>query len=294
MKSYGNETYTIDRCPECGYGFVNPRPSLDFLKAHYAGGGHGISSGSLTPESVIAAETNDPNSTIDAKRMIGTVERLLVGQHRTSRRLLDVGAGYGFFSREASIKGFTVVAIDIAEPERQIARSISGIDPIHTAFENVDLTDSSFSVVLMSQVLEHALDVEAWISKAWLLLETNGILAIALPNFGSLQRIILGQNEPYICPPDHLNFFTPGALRRLLEMNGFAVETSQHVSRIPRQTIKRHIPSIAAPLARPLWVLTNMTLRMVDLMGLGSIMNIYARKISPGQPFFWREKKSDA
>lgn len=280
VKRYGRDTYTIDRCSECGYAFVNPRPSLDFLKAHYRECGHGASSNLQTSESVIAAETLDPNSTIDAKRMIGTIRRLLAGQHDMSRQLLDVGAGYGFFSKEAITNGFKVVAMDLAENERQIARSISGIAPIQATFEDLDLAPSSMSVVLMSQVLEHALNVEAWISKAWRLLEPNGILAIALPNFGSLQRIILQESEPYICPPDHLNFFTPGALTKLLEKNGFTVEIIQHVSRVPKSTIRRRVPGIAAPMALPLWILANMTLRIIDFMCLGSIISVYGRKVS--------------
>lgn len=280
VKRYGSDTYTIDRCSECGYAFVNPRPSINFLKAHYSRCGHGVSSNLQTSWSVIAAETLDPNSTIDAKRMIGTIRRLLAGQHKTSQQLLDVGAGYGFFSKEAIINDFKVVAIDFAENERQISRSVSGIDPIPITFEDLELDPSSMAVVLMSQVLEHALDVEAWVSKAWQLLENDGILAIALPNFGSLQRVILRENEPYICPPDHLNFFTPGALTMLLEKNGFVVEKIQHVSRVPRSTIKRRVPGIAAHLALPLWILVNTTLRIVDFMRLGSIINVYGRKVS--------------
>ena len=280
VKKYVNDTYTIDRCSDCGYAFVNPRPSMDFLKAHYRTCGHGASLNLPSLESVIAAEAVDPNSTIDAKRMLATIKHLMDGRHDMSGRLLDVGSGYGFFSREAVTNDFRVVAIELAENERKISRSISGIDPIPTTFEDLELDPSSMSVVLMSQVLEHALGIEAWVSKAWQLLETDGILAIALPNFGSLQRIILQENEPYICPPDHLNFFTPGALTMLLEKNGFVVEKIQHVSRVPRSTIKRRVPRIAAPLALPLWILVSTALQIVDFMRLGSIINVYGRKVS--------------
>lgn len=183
-------------------------------------------------------------------------------------------------SREAVTNDFEVVAIEFAENERQISRSISGIDPISTSFEDLDLDSSSISVVLMSHVLEHALDVQAWVSKARQLLETGGILAIALPNFRSLQRIILQENEPYICPPEHLNFFTPRALTMLLEKNGFVVEQIQHVSRVPRSAMNRRVPRIAAPLARPLWILVSAALQIVDFMRLGSIINVYGRKVS--------------
>lgn len=253
---------------------------MNFLKAHYRNFGHGATINPPTLASIMAAEAEDPNSTIDAKRMISTIKHLLADQHKMSGRLLDVGAGYGFFSKEAVNNDFKVVSLDIAENERNISSSVSGIDPISSTFEDLELDHSSMSVVLMSQILEHALDVEAWVTKAWQLLENEGVLAIALPNFGSLQRIILRENEPYICPPDHLNFFTPEALTVLLEKKGFVVEKIQHVSRVPRRTIQRRVPKIATPLALPLCMIVNATLRIVDFLRFGSIINVYARKVS--------------
>ncbi len=279
VKKCGDDTYAVDRCSECGFAFVNPRPSMEFLKAHYRTSGHGVSLDPPTLESVIAGEAVDPNSTIDAKRMISTIKNLTKDRQNKSHRLLDVGAGYGFFSKEAAINDFQVIAIDLAENERQISKSISGIDPVPTTFEDLELDPSSLSVVLMSQILEHALDVEEWVCKAGQLLETGGVLAIALPNFGSLQRIILQKNDPYICPPDHLNFFTPGSLRNLLKNNGFVVEKIQHVSRIPRSTIQKRMPRMLSPLSRPLFYLVSMALRIVDFLGLGSIINVYATKV---------------
>lgn len=280
VKKYPHGTYTIDRCPECGYAFANPRPSMNFLKAHYSNSGHGETHNPPTLEAVLVSEAKDPNSTLDAARMIATIRHLIEGRDGMTWRLLDVGSGYGFFSKEALANGFQVAAIDLAENERKIAHSISGVIPLPTSFEDLDLAPSSLSVVLMSQILEHALDVEAWVSKAWQLLEDGGILAIALPNFGSLQRIVLQEKEPYICPPDHLNFFTTGALTALLEENGFSVEKIQHVSRVPKCTIQKRMPGFIASLGPPLWLFVNAAFRLVDFMRLGTIVNVYARKVS--------------
>ena len=98
---------------------------MNFIKAHYSKCGHGTSLKPLSLESVIAAEVVDPNSSIDAKRMIATIKHLMEGRRNMSGRLLDVGAGYGFFSREAMINNFRVVAVDFAENEGQISRSVS-------------------------------------------------------------------------------------------------------------------------------------------------------------------------
>jgi 2-polyprenyl-3-methyl-5-hydroxy-6-metoxy-1,4-benzoquinol methylase len=277
-KRDGQDSYAIVLCSACGYAFVDPRPSMEFLAQYYGTFGHGGMQDRVSLQSVVDAETRDPNSTLDARRMVATIAAMTHGRSSLSKRFLDVGAGYGFFSREAVAAKFEVVAINPAAAERHLARAVSGIEPLATSFEELTLAPASVSVVLMSQVLEHALDVNGWVAKAWGLLEREGVLAIALPNFGSLQRMILQHDEPYICPPAHLNYFSPGSLSALLVRTGFTVERIEHVSRLPRRTILNRVPKAAAALSTPLWFMTNQLLKAVDLARLGSIINVYARK----------------
>jgi hypothetical protein len=39
-KTVNGKTYTIDFCKGCGFAFVNPRPSFDFLMDFYSESGH--------------------------------------------------------------------------------------------------------------------------------------------------------------------------------------------------------------------------------------------------------------
>ena len=71
----------------------------------------------------------------------------------------------------------------------------------------------------MSHVLEHSLRPLDWLAHAAKLLSPDGILAIAIPNFGGIYRF-LGERDPWIIPPVHLQFFTPRSLRRALESSG--------------------------------------------------------------------------
>ena len=73
----------------------------------------------------------------------------------------------------------------------------------------------------MSQILEHACDINLWMEKVHGLLKEEGLVAIAVPNFNSFLRFFLEEREPYITPPAHLNFFSPTSLGRLLEKHGF-------------------------------------------------------------------------
>jgi 2-polyprenyl-3-methyl-5-hydroxy-6-metoxy-1,4-benzoquinol methylase len=277
-----NERYQIEKCTSCGFAFVNPRPSISFLMQYYSSSGHGLNpdisrDSRITIDSLLMKEAASPNSTIDARRMIGTIDKL--ASERTRRKLLDVGCGFGFFSKEALLRGYDVTALEMAEIESSVAREMLGISPIQTSFEDFSSTVGEFNVVLMSQILEHAHDVNLWIAKTRDMLANDGILAIALPNFGSIFRLILQETEPYICPPAHLNFFNPISLSRLLKNHGFKVEAIQWVSRIPKQTFAKRIPSIANPVVPLITGTSGVVLAILDFFRLGMMINVYARKI---------------
>ncbi len=273
--------YHIDRCTRCGYAFVNPRPNMGFLMNYYAAFGLGNAYGQKempTLDSVQRQEQQDPNSTVDARRLLNTLLRL-AGTPK-GRKFLDVGCGSGFFSKEALSNGYEVVALELAKTDRAIAAQLTGLTPLDASFEDFKHPPQSFSVVLMSQILEHALDINLWIEKANGLLEKGGILAIALPNFGGLSRIVLREREPYICPPAHLNFFSPLSLTALLTRHGFQVAETQWVSRIPAASLQRRLPKPfrhAWPIVR--WI-SSASLRVVDGLRLGIMINVYARKTS--------------
>jgi hypothetical protein len=109
------------------------------------------------------------------------------------------------------------------------------------------------------------------------LLVPGGVLAIALPNFGSIFRLILQENEAYICPPAHLNFFTRKNLSRLLEKKGFVVQKVQWISRLDKKVLFRRIPALSF-LGQGVAVPLRVSLSMIDRLHLGMIINLYAQK----------------
>jgi len=270
--------YRIDRCVACGYAFVNPRPSFEFLMRYYSSHGHSHNkdTDNKSLELILEKEKHYPNSTIDARRIIKTIIGLSPDNQK--KNFLDVGCGYGFFTSEALRNKFEVVALELASTEREIAIQMTGLIPVSTSFEEFEYERESFSTILMSQILEHAFDIRSWISKANNLLIVNGLLVIALPNFDSIFRLIMNENEPFICPPTHLNFFSPKNISFFLESQGFKVEKIQYVSRIPPQTFEKRIP-MPAKMALPIINgMTGLTLKLLDVLHLGMIINVYARK----------------
>ncbi|MCY3005772.1 MAG: methyltransferase domain-containing protein [Planctomycetota bacterium] len=285
-KQVGEQQYRMDVCQSCGYCFVNPRPSLAFLMDYYSTFGHGdaeIAQDKPTLESVQKREKSFPNSTVDAKCLVRTIQSLANssgGSARISNRFLDVGCGYGFFSHEAQRAGFEVQALELAAIERQIAHQMTGLDPTASSFEEYVCEPSSLGVVLMSQILEHVLDVNLWIEKAHRLLVPGGILAIALPNYGSITRKLLQERDPFVCPPTHLNFFSPRSLSCLLRKHGFEVAKIEWVSRLPKSSFEKRCPSFARPLLPLVHFGTSLALQAIDLSRLGMVIRVYGRKKS--------------
>lgn len=270
--------FKIDRCVSCGYAFVNPRPSIRFLKEFYATSGHGdwTEADGVTASDLIEREKKFPNSTKDAQRIIATANAL--GYSGQERRLLDVGCGYGFFTREALANGFSVDAIELASKERGLAHEMTGLEPKPTTFEDYEHDGDLYSIILMSQILEHAQDVVLWVEKARSLLVDGGGLIIAVPNFDGIFRRVMQENEPYIIPPAHLNYFGSKNLSLLLEAHGFEVEKVQWVSRIMPTAFEKRFSWAGKSVLSTIQLVSSGAMNTIDLLRMGLFINVYAKK----------------
>lgn len=191
-----------------------------------------------------------PGSRSDAIRYLSLFQKNL-GSERNPIRLLEVGAGWAYASRIASLKGW---AVDAIEYSPSCVSSLKLALPSESivwqgSFESFyEQTDKSYDAILMSQVLEHALDPAEWLSYAYRLLRPGGVLIVAVPQFKGIYRF-LGVRDPYIIPPEHLNFFTRRSLGLLATRLGFEVVEASGYSRIPFYNLIRrfkfYIPSIA-------------------------------------------------
>jgi 2-polyprenyl-3-methyl-5-hydroxy-6-metoxy-1,4-benzoquinol methylase len=281
VKATSHGEFPIDTCSACGFGFVNPRPSSEYLMNFYAVSGLPGEDQSEVPtatlEDILAAEQAFPNSTLDASRIVRNTSYILADKTRTYR-LLDVGCGFGFYSREARGAGFEVTAIELASHERGVATQLAGIVPQAVSFEAFSAEPKSFSAIVMSQILEHAEDVNVWVAKANSLLVPHGVLAIALPNFASIFRWLMQEDEPFVSPPAHLNYFSAGSLTTLLERHGFQVRKTQWSSRLGFRAIEKRIPKVGRAMTPMLEIGSKAILRAIDAAHLGQMITVYAEK----------------
>ncbi len=221
--------FTLMECSFCNHAFVGDPVSPSGLADYYE---------SRTKYSQGFDEDlknqNFPGSRSDAIRYLSLITKWL---GKTGQRIsfLEVGAGWAYASRIASCNGWQVDAIEYspfcASSLRQALPQGSLIwEGSYESFS--EQSSKSYNAILMSQVLEHAINPREWLLNAHRMLRPGGILVIAVPQYKGIYRF-LGSNDPFIIPPEHLNFFSRRSLSNLATNVGFEVACVQGYSRIP-------------------------------------------------------------
>ena len=136
-------------------------------------------------------------------------------------RLLEVGCAYGLFLERARERGWDVTGVELAADCASEGTSKTGIPIVPGDFMRVDLP-SDFDVIVLLDVIEHMRDPGACVERCAQLLGDDGLLVLETGNLASAWARLLGRRWHFVDPPQHLFYFTPGALDGLLQRNGFA------------------------------------------------------------------------
>jgi SAM-dependent methyltransferase len=201
------------RCDVCELAFVNPRPDDALLSRFYAGANY-------------ECHAANDNRTTHAK---ADFVLSCVRQHApAARRLLDFGAGGGWLIRRAAEQGFEAVGYDVGARSVHVCRE----QGLQVTSDLDSLPDRAFDAVLMHHVLEHLTDAPRTLRRLAGLLAPHGRIFVEVPNARSLRARLsapalsrhAGLDERYRAFPIHLLYFSPPALRVLLERAGYEVE----------------------------------------------------------------------
>jgi 2-polyprenyl-3-methyl-5-hydroxy-6-metoxy-1,4-benzoquinol methylase len=190
---------------------------------------------------------------------------------------LDIGAGFGFFSRAASENGFQVDALEPSPSCQDVFTLMNGFKPypemLSASF--VQKHSGIYDVVLMSQVLEHVSDIKECVSNLNILLHSGGICAIAVPHFRSLVSMVQCRKDMFIIPPEHLNFFTIRGLTSLFLRQGFKPLKIETISRFNSMRIRRIFPFSSLIILG-----LSSVLNLADMYNKGMFINAYFQKVS--------------
>jgi SAM-dependent methyltransferase len=156
-----------------------------------------------------------------ARRMKMLSNHLHVGM-----KVLELGCGTGYFTRELARSGAHIVAVDVSPELLEIARAGCSTANISYEIQNVcamSYPDVIFDSVVGSSVLHH-LDIQEALREIYRVLKVSGTIYFTEPNMLNPQ-IAIQKNVPWVKrklgdSPDETAFFR-WPLRRLLKQTGF-------------------------------------------------------------------------
>lgn len=145
--------------------------------------------------------------------------QLVDNQNNKSKSLLDIGAGTGDFLVLAQSKGYEVAGVEPNTRARQLALQ-KGVDlePKLDSF-----LGTKFQTITLWHVLEHLPNLQEQISDITSLLEEDGTLIIAVPNFKSFDAKHYGTYWAGYDVPRHLWHFSKTSITKLFDRHGMEV-----------------------------------------------------------------------
>lgn len=98
------------------------------------------------------------------------------------KKILDLGAGLGFFSVKFSELGADVLAVDVDKRALDYLSKVHNIQTQHVDIENGDLPEKVFDMVFIGELLEHIVNPQVLFSKVKQVLSPSGIVLITTPS----------------------------------------------------------------------------------------------------------------
>lgn len=143
------------------------------------------------------------------------------------RRILDVGAGPGFFLRHGQERGWDPLGLEPSTKAAAHARKL-GLEVVEALLDETSSSQlGAFDAVHLCNVLEHVPDPLGMLQRAWSLLEPGGLVLVVAPNdFNPFQRVAREVCDLpcwWVAPPHHLNYFDHPSMEGLLRRADFEV-----------------------------------------------------------------------
>lgn len=201
-------TIPVIACTECGLmrqGFSSGVDRRPFVS--YAGG-----------EERFFQQRKDKEAAqvLDFMKIMPQLEKFM----HEKGRLLEIGCAMGTLLNEIRRLGWEVSGVEPEEWTCEIARNKYGLNVINSTFQEAEIKEGSFDVVLMLHVIEHLPDPNKGLSQIARLIRPGGFLVLETPRFDTLSfKLLKGRERSVIA--GHYYYFTRRTMRSLAQKAGF-------------------------------------------------------------------------
>lgn len=265
------------KCGSCGLVYTALEPSNADLLAFY--------SRYLTVEDVSAVTMQRYEEVLDSFEPF-----------RKNGRILETGCGSGIFMQRAALRGWQVHGTEIGEHALTAARS-RGVDMIEGSLDRKNYPAEHFDIVCSIEVIEHLLKPRPELQNVVSVLRPGGLFYVTTPNFNCIARRVSPSDWNVASYPEHLTYFTPRTLHRMLASEGlekraltttgFSVyrwQVRHDRSAVNKSAAQRKEESIRSALENKphLRLLKRVTNALLNLFRLGDSMKAYY--VKPARP----------
>jgi len=203
------DPFQMVKCSPCQFIYLNPRPTGEAILRFYQ---------NYLPE--------DGSSVEAWQRMMQSIFQRaanLIERYKKRGRLLDVGAGFGFFLSEMKERGWDVVGVEISQKALAYAKDRLGLTVYPGPLERIGFPENDFDVVSGFYVIEHLPRPMEFLQECYRILKPGGLLLLRYPHTTPIKNLLrfLGIENRLYDLPAHLSDFSPEMIQQCLEKAGF-------------------------------------------------------------------------
>ncbi|MEO0401249.1 MAG: methyltransferase domain-containing protein [Pseudomonadota bacterium] len=174
--------------------------------------------------------------------------RARMGEWFNNGHVLDIGCGASTHIPEPMIPYGIELSVALHASSDAHMRSRGGYCVHGAGAEAIwSFEPEMFDGVVMQSYLEHEVDMMRVLKGAWRVLKPGAPLYVRVPNFGSINRIVVGRKWCGFRYPDHVTYFTVSTLRDVARRAGFTLEVVNRVGVIIDDNIKALLHKTQVP-----------------------------------------------
>lgn len=146
--------------------------------------------------------------------------KLINNYSQEQKTILDIGCGTGEFLSTAKTDNWNTIGVELSTQAREIA--IKKYLTIYKSLESI--TNQKFNIITLWHVLEHLPNLDKQINLIENLLEENGTLIIAVPNYKSHDAQYYKQYWAAYDTPRHLWHFSKTSITKIFKEHNLSVK----------------------------------------------------------------------
>jgi len=223
---YGGKS--LRTCLRCAATYLFPQPSPETVAAHFENADSGQAKGASKDEAKHLEYKFERNR----EKVLSRVAHYIT-QRRQPGTILDVGCATGLFlARFFGNSRWQTWGLE-PSPGAAAETARKGIRIYRGRIEQAKLSDSSFDVITVLDAFYYFPRPQAELAEFKRVLKSDGLLVLEFPlatsriwrSSRTLGKLLSGSRRPLLESSDHLFYYTPKSISRLLELNGFRVQT---------------------------------------------------------------------